>query len=371
MMRRHVIHVYRDAYPPRHGGIEQHVHTLAHAQKHTDVPSVLISANPAGLRDDCGVPIESTGEWGRFQGAPIAPAFPGAIRRRHPDLFHFHMANPTGELAYLLSRSRVPAVATYHHDIVRQARALTVYRPFLRAFLSRVARILVAAPQHIEVSPILPEFRSRCEVIPYGINLSRFRASPEVLRQAELVREKHGSRIVLFVGKLRYYKGLDILLTAMAGVDGTLLLVGRGTEEASLRRQVDTLGLSERVHFLPHLEDAEFMGVLHAANVFTLPSNSRMEMFGIAQLEAHACGKPVVSTALGTGVEFVNRHGETGLVVPPGDPRALADAIRRLLDEPVYAAELGAAAQARAEREFSDEVMAARTREVYEEVLAA
>jgi rhamnosyl/mannosyltransferase len=365
-----ITHLYRDSYPPLHGGIEQHIHTLVHQLKRHASPAVLVSGAVRVRVLDEGVPIHRVGAWGRLQGAPLSPTLPYWIRRARADLFHFHMPNPTGELAYLLSGSRVPVVATYHTDIIRQARAFHVYRPFFHAFMRRAARILVASPYHISSSPLLPAYREKCRVVPFGIDVARFEPTPAIRARAARLREAYGDRLVLFVGKFRYYKGLEYLLRAMAQVEGRLLLVGEGEEEPRLRALADTLSLGERVIWRPHLESEEFLATLHACDVFALPSSSRMEMFGIAQLEAQACGKPVVSTALGTGVEYVNLHERTGLVVPPRDADALAAALNRLLADADYRAHLGAAGRARAHAEFTQERMAASVLEIYREVLA-
>jgi rhamnosyl/mannosyltransferase len=338
--------------------------------KHHVRTEVLASGRRHCRLDDGGVPIHSVGAWGRVQGAPVSPTLPHWIRRSRADLFHFHLPNPTGELAYLLSGSRAPAVATYHTHIVRQSRAFRLYRPFYHAFLRRAAFIIVATPAHITTSAILPDYREKCRVIPFGIDVDRFVATPAIRARAATLRELYGPRLVLFVGKFRYYKGLDYLLRAMAQVDGRLLLVGKGEEEARLRALADELELGDRIVWLPHLESEEFLATLHACDVFALPSANQMEMFGIAQLEAQACGKPVVSTALGTGVEYVNLHEQTGLVVPPRDPDALADALNRLLDEPDYRAQLGEAARSRARAEFTQERMTAAILNLYRETLA-
>jgi rhamnosyl/mannosyltransferase len=366
-----ITHVYRDSYPPLYGGIEQHIHTLVHQLKHHARADVLASGRHRALLDDDGVLIRSVGAWGRVQGAPISPALPVWIRHSRADIFHFHLPNPTGELAYLLSGSRSPAVATYHTHIVRQARAFRFYRPFYHAFLRRTAFIIVATPYHISTSAILPAYREKCRVIPFGIDVDRFQATPAIRERAAALRELYGPRLVLFVGKFRYYKGLDYLLRAMAHVKGRLLLIGEGEEEARLRALAEELGLGDRVVWLPHLEREPFLATLHACDVFALPSANQMEMFGIAQLEAHACGKPVVSTALGTGVEFVNLHEQTGLVVPPRDGDALADALNRLLDDPDYRDQLGEAARARAQAEFTQERMTAAVLDLYRETLEA
>jgi rhamnosyl/mannosyltransferase len=366
-----VTHVYRDSYPPLHGGIEQHIHTLVHQLKRAASPTVLVSGTARARVVENGVPIESVGAWGRVQGAPISPALPARMRRCGADVFHFHMPNPTGEFSFLLSRSRTPAVATYHTDIVRQARAFRLYRPFFHAFMRRLDRIIVATPYHIASSPVLPDYRAKCRIIPFGIDVARFQPTAAVCGRAAALRERYGPRLVLFVGKLRYYKGLDYLLQAMPQVEGRLLLLGRGEEEARLRALAAELRLDDRVVWLPHCENEEFLATLHACDVFVLPSSNRMEMFGIAQLEAHACGKPVVSTALGTGVEYVNLHERTGLVVPPRDPDALAAALNRLLADPEYRTSLGENARARVHAEFTQEQMARRTLEIYREVLDA
>lgn len=366
-----VTHIYKDSYPPLHGGIEQHIHTLVHQLKWSLAPEVLVSGAAFSWRLDGGVPIRSVGAWGRFQGAPISPTLPYSIRCARADLLHFHMPNPTGELAYLLSGSRIPIVATYHSDVVRQSRAMHLYRPCLHLFLRRAARIIVATPNHITSSPVLPGYHEKCRIIPYGIDVRWFQATAAIRERAAALRERYGPRLVLFVGRFRYYKGLEYLLQAMAQIKGRLLMVGEGSEEARLRTLARELGLDGRVVWLPHLENEQFLATMHACDVFALPSVYRSEAFGIVQIEAQACGKPVVSTALGTGVDYVNLHGRTGLVVPPRDVDALAQALDRLLSDPDYRAQLGEAGRTRVETEFTQERMAAEMLALYHEVLGA
>lgn len=364
-----VTHVYRYSYPPLHGGIEQHIHTLVHQLKQHVRPEVLVSGVRPSVQMDGGIPIRSTGAWGHLIGAPISPSLPYWLRSSRADLLHFHMPNPTGELSYLLAASRVPSVVTYHMETVRYARALRCYRPFLDAFLRRASRIIVSTPQHIATSAILPAHREKCRVIPFGIDVRRFAPTPAVLDRAARLREQYGERLVLFVGKLRHYKGLDFLLRAMVGVPGRLLLVGEGEEKERLRTLAEELRLGDRVVWLSHLENEEFLAALHACDVFVLPSIYRTETFGLAQLEAQACGKPTICTALGTGVEYVNLHEHTGLVVPPADAEALASALNRLLDHPEYRQRLGEAARARVHAEFTQERMTAAILDLYQEVL--
>ncbi len=157
-----------------------------------------------------------------------------------------------------------------------------------------------------------------------------------------------GRKIVLFVGRLIYYKGVDVLVRAMEHVDADLVLIGRGPLEGQLREIAVARGLDYRTSFVSPQDEAELAAWYHAADVFVLPSVARSEAFGLVQIEAHAAGTPVVSTNLTTSVPYANLDGVTGLVVPVGSVQALADALRRLLGDDELRARLGEQAQQRA-----------------------
>ncbi len=174
---------------------------------------------------------------------------------------------------------------------------------------------------------------------------------------------------MLFVGRLVPYKGLDVLLKAAQRVPATILIAGDGPLAEPLKAQAAAAGLGSRVQFLGHLTDKEIVANFHACDVFVLPSVTRAETFGVVQLEAMACGKPVVSTNLPTGVPWVNRHLETGLVVPPGDEDALAAALTTLVSDPAWSRRMGERAQLRVHEEFTVATMVARSSALYRDVL--
>jgi len=176
---------------------------------------------------------------------------------------------------------------------------------------------------------------------------------------------------VLAVGRLVYYKGFEVLIEAMAKVDGRLLLIGDGPLRAKLEGLAAALGIADRVVFLGALQNRETVPFYHAADVFALPSIARSEAFGIVQIEAMAAGTPVVNTALDSGVPFVSRHEVTGLTVPPRDPDALSAALNRLLQDDQLRAGYGKAARLRARTHFSLEAMTSQTRRIYESVVGA
>jgi len=175
---------------------------------------------------------------------------------------------------------------------------------------------------------------------------------------------------ILFTGRLRYYKGIDTLITALGNLPGVHLnIVGEGPMREVWATQAAEMGLSERVHFLGEVDDAELPDVYRQADLFILPCNARAEAFGSVLLEAMASGLACITTEVGSGTSWVVQDGVTGLVVPPRDPQALAQAIRSLLDDPERRAAMGRAGRARVEAEFTLAQMIARVQAVYEEVL--
>ena len=367
MKRLRVLHVGK-FYPPHRGGIESHTETLCRAlAAEVDVEVLVAADGRETVRETVdGVPVTRIGTAATLASASINPGMARAIREARADVVHFHHPNPTAVLSYLASGRRGPLVVGYHSDIVRQRVLGTFFSPVLERFLRRADAVLAASPDYAQSSPVLRRHAERVRVVPYGIRAEEFEtADPaEVAR----IRERHGPRMVLAVGRLVYYKGFDYLLRAMAAVDATLVVLGDGPLRPALQALAAELGIAERVHFggsAPRLAPW-----YHAADVFTLPAVARSEAFGIVQLEAMAAGTPVVNTRLDSGVPFVSRDGETGLTVPPQNPDALAGALNRLLDDAALRQKYGDAARQRVRRDFSAGRMAADTLAVYRDAVS-
>ena len=366
-----VLHVYKDFYPPVYGGIEQHLNLLCRTLRPFCDVRVLVSASGSSrTRREVvdGIPVMRAGEWLRVASAPICPSWPLLLRRLRADIFHFHFPNPTGDVSYWLSGARGKIVVTYHSDIVRQSTILPLYRPFLWRLLRKADAILPTSPPYIESSEYLRPFREKCEVVPLGVDLHRFERREAIEQRAGEWRAEWKSPMVLFVGRLRYYKGVEILMQAARRIRARIAIAGDGPFESLLRAIHRELDLGDRVVFLGPQSEFELLSLYRAARVCVLPSTQRSEALGLAMIEAMASGAPVVSTELGTGTSWVNQHDVTGRVVPPGDPEALADAINAIVTDDALAARYGAAARARAEAEFSHQVMARRVLRVYERV---
>jgi rhamnosyl/mannosyltransferase len=363
-----VLHVGK-FYPPHPGGMETHLQGLCGELKRAlRVEVVVANSGRETAREVIdGVEVTRLGTSFNLGAAPVCPRLTRTIRQSKADLVHLHWPHPTAVLAYLASGRRGPLVLTYHSDIVRQKIMGRAFWPALKRALSLADAVIATSPGYLNTSPVLQKFRERCRVIPLGIPLERF-DGPDAAEVAR-VRQRYGRRIVLGVGRLVYYKGFEYLIQAMREVAGQLIIVGSGPLRGELERAARGCGVGGRVHILSEVR--EVAPYYHAADVFALPSVARSEAFGIVQLEAMACGLPVVNTRLDSGVTFVSQDRRTGLTVPPADPQALARAINALLDDPALNAEYGRAGRLRVEREFSLRAMADRTLRLYEEVMSA
>jgi len=268
-------------------------------------------------------------------------------------------------LGYLLSRPRGALVVRYHSDVVRQAAAMRLYKPLFMQFMRRADIILPTSQRYVDTSPVLQEVAGRCRIVPLGIEVERFTSvNPE---KVSAIRERYGERFVFFCGRHRYYKGLRYLVEAAKDIDAPVVIAGDGPERKALERMATDV--QARITFPGSLDQDELVAHLHAASVVAFPSVERSEAFGIGILEAHACGTPVVATTLGTGVEFANLDGETGLNVPPRDPEALAGSLNRLLDDEDLARSMGARGKARVASEFDVRHVARMEWDLYREAM--
>jgi glycosyltransferase involved in cell wall biosynthesis len=357
-------------YPPYMGGMETHLQALCESlQSEVNVEVVVANQHRQSVEDRVrGVKVTRAGALFNVSSAPICPQMLSAIRRSQADIVHLHLPNPMAVLALLASGRRGKVIATYHSDIVRQKMQGRLFEPILRRALDRCDAIIVTSPNYMETSPILPSYREKCRVIPLGINYDQYQTHDELA--AARLRRRYGQRIILSVGRLVYYKGFEYLIRAMRTTDGHLLIVGQGPLRAELEQLARECGVVDRVTFLGHLSDTELLHHYYAASVFALASIARSEAFGLVQLEAMACGKPVVNTQLASGVPYVSLNRVTGLTALPKDPNTLSVALNRLLDNPELRARYGAAARERVRKEFTIEVMTRRTIQLYNQVLS-
>ncbi len=359
-----ILHIYKD-YAPVIGGIENYIKTLAEYQVQTGFDVTVLTTSPGGtntIETINSVRVIKASRFMNISSTPLSISLVKWVYNLETDIVHLHFPYPLGEITNLFLGRAEHTVITYHSDIIKQKIILLFIRPLLRKVLKKADLIIATSPQYVETSPFLRMVREKCTIVPLGADISRFSGPGNVVSQ-EIRARYGGSHIILFVGRLRYFKGLKYLIDAMKSVDAHLLIIGTGPEGDFLKKKVKEYDLGN-VSFLNDIDDNELPHYYRACDVFVLPSSHRSEAFGTVIIEAMASGKPVISTDLGTGTSFVNVHEETGFVVQPGDPGAIAESINKLLKNESLRKEFSVNAGKRA-REFSNEVLNRKIVDLY------
>lgn len=367
-----ILHFFKTYYPDTTGGIEQVIFQLSQGCRALGVEAKVLALSPDPHPPQLTIANhEVTRARETLNLASTGLSIEVFKRYREmaaeADIVHFHFPWPMMDVVHFASRIQRPAVLSYHSDIVKQRMLLKLYAPLMTRFLGSMDRILVASPNYQASSPWLNRFRDKTVLVPYGLDESSY---PEVSSQRQRDwKARLPERFFLFVGTLRYYKGLSILLNALGGMDYPVVILGSGPEEQKLKEQARQLQL-HNLYFLSRLGDEDKVCLLQMCHALVFPSHLRSEAFGISLLEAAMYSKPMISCEIGTGTTFVNLHGETGLVVPPNDPPALSKALQQLWHDAPLAARLGRNARQRFEQLFTAERMCATTVDIYQQLLS-
>jgi lipopolysaccharide/colanic/teichoic acid biosynthesis glycosyltransferase len=358
-------------YAPDRGGIETVVETLCRGERPVADTQALVLNKTSQTTDETlnEVPVRRVGSIAHIGSVSVAPTLPLWLSRVDADVIVLHEPNPMALLAYAIARPEAPLVVWIHSEVIRpKLQYRLFYAPLLEFALRRAARIVVASPPMLSL-PVLAPYERKCTVIPYGLDRTRYRLSGVTGTRVQAIRANLTVPIVLFVGRLVPYKGVDVLLEAIKGLDALTVIVGDGPCRMSLMAAAIESGLGERVRFMGDVSDPELLAWYHACDVLVLPSVSRQEAFGMVQLEAMLCGHPVVSTELRTGTSWVNQHERTGLVVTPRDATALRGALERLCGDHEVRDQFGDAGRTRVIEMFTAEAMCRATVSLYDEVM--
>jgi glycosyltransferase involved in cell wall biosynthesis len=345
-------------YWPRSGGMERVVQTLVEGATNLGHQVEVVAVQGRGRSSDAGRHrslVTRAFSFAALGSQEIAPGYIAAAWKR-ADIIHVHHPHPLADVACLLRAGNTPVVVTQHADSRR-----SIYRPITRMVIKRARAVVVPSQAHLALSTELSGYESKVEVIPFGIDQSRWEVVPPPPPGAP--------PRAIFIGRLVAYKGLDILLRALEQVPEVRLdIVGSGPEGPRLRTLAQALAITDRVRWYGEYPDDDLPRRMVDADFLVLPSVTVEEMFGLVLLEAMAAGRPVITTALPSAVREVNVPGVTGLEVPLRDVRALARALETLSRDGARRRAMGEAGRKRVAEKFTQTAMATRHIELYERI---
>jgi rhamnosyl/mannosyltransferase len=296
------------------------------------------------------------------------------LRSLKPDLVHFNAPNFWAAAMLSLINYDAPLVITHHADVYGRPILRRIVMPLYRRLTRQARCVVVNSLTNAHNSRDLPRGAGPVIEIPWGVDPRPFDIGEH--RRSEFAAERRhrfgNSPVIGFVGRFVRYKGLSILIEALKQLEGVhALLIGDGPLRSQIDEQVKSSNLADRVHFLGNIDDATKIRELAMMDLLVLPSIDTTEAFGLAQVEAQLMGLPVVASRLQTGVIDVTIDNITGLLVPPGDPIALADAISCLIRDRALAQRLGRAGRKYALKRFTLDAFQNNFVELFDSVLSS
>lgn len=246
------------------------------------------------------------------------------------DVIHHHYPFPTMERALIKNLDILQGkklIITWHANIQNSRWSWTekFYNPMVTKMLDVADCIVVTSPQLFEQSSILQNYKQKVRVIPLTFDPRFASHTPKVL--------ENRNRRILFVGKLREYKGLKYLIEAMQTIDADLDIVGNGEKEKELRALTAALSLTNKIKFHTQATDEDLKVFYQNTDLFVLPSINEAEAFGVVQLEALSSGTPVINTRLKSGVPYVSLNGVSGITVRPESSSEISSAIKDIFTD--------------------------------------
>ncbi len=364
-----ILHVYKTFLSDTFGGVAQVIAQIACHPKSSCQHTVLsLSQNPIpSVIDFSGCKNIRYKENFNLASNGISFSLLRDFRKivAEADLIHYQFPWPFADMMHLLWQIKKPSIVTYQSDILRQKNLLQLYRPLMKRFLNKVDKIVATSPNYLATSEVLQGYRDKITIIPNGINKDAY-VQPTQKRLAYW-QNLYGNQFFLFVGVMRYYKGLDILLDAAVNTSFPILIVGTGPIEDELKAKAKQLKLTN-IHFLGELNEEDKVALLQLSLAIVFPSHLRTEAFGMSLLEGAMFGKPLISAEIGTGTTYINIDQETGIVVPPNDPDSLRNAMQVLWDNPDKSSAMGERAAARYWELFTADRMVMEYEKLYRSV---
>lgn len=319
-------------YPPDLGGIEKVMQDLCDGLRQRGIACDVLCSNSFNHYQKnttpYGATIYRTASFGKLASTSISPQMISKLREliKDYDIIHVHLPDPMATLALFFADTKNKKIILHwHSDIINQKFLLNFFLPLQSWILNRADAIIATSEKYIQESSYLQKYKDKCVCIPIGIEMPHQEAYPT-----------KKSDVILSVGRFVSWKGFEYLIKSLQFLPNNMkiALVGDGDERYKnyLKNLVRELDLQKRVSFLGKKTKQELVLLYQEANCFVLPSFQ--ESYGIVLLEAMHYGLPLVCIQFSpSGSDWINQDGETGFVVPPKDPKAIANAILAIQDD--------------------------------------
>jgi len=330
-----VVQVSRHAFPAC-GGVEAVINQIAQnlLAKENFEQEILTCSNNYESEIINEIKINRCKYLFEFAANPISLSLIWKLSKVNTDIIHYHMPFIFGVIAHFIARPKYKKlVVTYHSDIIDYDKIMLPFWPLYKLFLAKTDSIHILSPNILDSSKFLQKYKDKCTVVPYGINLDSVKADEAKTKE---IKNKYKDKKILFsMGRLVSYKGFKYAIDAIKYVKGDIVYIigGNGPLEKELQQQIDDNNLSDKIKLLGRIPNEYVNSYYQACDIYLFPSIMPSEAFGIVQLEAMVCEKPVINTNLGTGVNYVSVHNLTGLTVEPENSKQLADAINLLISD--------------------------------------
>jgi len=343
-------------YYPHTGGIEQVCRDIVNSLKDSEIEQKVICFNGDAKRGDlvCSmkettvdivddIEIHRCGCFTKISSQSISLTYPEElkkiIREYDPEVIIFHYPNPFVATFLLpLIKSKVKLILYWHLDITKQKYLKYFFNGQTRKLLERADKVIATSPNYIEGSKFLSEYKEKCTVIPNCVSIDFENISDYAINKAKEIREHYKGKCICFtVGRHIPYKGFEYLVEAARYLDDNyvVLIGGKGPLTDQLKERAEGL---TNLEFLGFVSDEDLIAYYLACDIITFSSITKNEAFGISLAEGMSFEKPAVTfTIPGSGVNYVNLNGVTGLEVKNRDCKAYAEAIMRLYkDKKMY-----------------------------------
>lgn len=368
-----ILHISKYYYPYM-GGVENICkYIVDNTSVHQTAVLCFSEKKKCSVNNVDGITVYRVGSWINVARQALSPLYFTMLRKTlkefKPDVIQFHWANPFPAAVLLTMIPKdVQLVVHWHMDIINQSKLYHFIKPIEKALLKRASIIVVTSPQYKEGSMPLQQFIEKVRIVPNAMDEKTFvKRSGDEGKIVELKKKYNQKKIVLFVGRHIEYKGLFYLLKAEKIVksDCVFVIAGSGPLTEKLKAECS----SERVYFVGRLNDDNLRLFYYASSLFAFPSITKNEAFGVALAEAMYCYTPAVTfTISGSGVNWVNLDGETGIECPNRDVEAFAAAIDKLLSDEELAEKYAMAGHKRVVENFTISKMMVKMNEVYDEL---